>query len=496
MVRVSVDSAGVQADDWSFSPALSADGRFVVFYSQADNLVANDANQRADIFVHDRDPDRNGIFDEGNGVTTRMSVDSAGVEANRDSERCSISGDGRLVVFESLASNLVPNDTNREWDVFLRDRDPDGNGIFDEGNGVTTRISVHNNRRQGDAGSYAPVISTDGMFVAFESFAGNLVNGDTNGVCDIFVRDLVVGTTQRVSVDSSGAEALFDCYNPSISGKGESVAFESASPNLVANDLNQTNDVFVRDLLAKVTERVSVNSAGIEGNGASARGWISGDGQVVAFGSYSSNFDTNAKPAGYQVFVRDRAAGTIKLASQNDAGAPGLGVYTTGISISADGNVVTFVSDSNNLVAFDSNLVSDTFLYDRTIPPLLASWSNYGGGFSGTFGVPNFVATAKPVFDTTIALQVDNSALASTVGVLLVGFGRASIPTNRGGTIFVDVALTVPMALPFFPPPLPFYVPPEPGLVGVVADLQVVELDPGAAFGWSFTPGLELVLGL
>jgi Tol biopolymer transport system component len=434
------------------------------------------------------------IFDVRNGVTTRLSLDSAGREGNHDSMRCSISGDGRYVAFESRATNLVANDTNHDWDVFVRDRDPDGNGIFDEATDTTTRVSVRSNRQQADEGSYAPVLSADGLWVAFESDATNLVNGDANGSTDVFVHDMILGTTRRVSVDSAGLEASTDCYGPSLSGKGECVAFHSAAI-LDANDTNQATDVFVRDLVASVTDRISINSFGTQGDNVSAGAAISGDGQVVAFGSYSSNFDTNGKAAGFQAFVRDRAALTTKLASSNGAGAPGDGIASA-VSISADGADVAFVSDSDNLVANDYNAVRDTFLFDRTIPPILALWSNYGNGFAGSFGVPNFVASADPVFDTTIALQVDNSALANTVGIVFVGFGRASLATKLGGTLLVDFTATAPIALTFFPPPIPVYIPPDPALVGVTADLQVVELDPGAVFGWSFTPGLELQLGL
>nr|HID13858.1 hypothetical protein [Anaerolineae bacterium] len=208
-VRVSVASDGTQGQyGGSNYPALSADGRFVAFWSCATNLVPSDTNGYCDIFVHDRDTDENDVFDEPGKVSTvRVSVASDGTQANGDSDFPSISADGRFVVFESNADNLVANDTNDISDVFLHDRDADEDGIFDEPGEVSTvRVSVASDGAEGNGYSGSAAISADGRYVAFESYATNLVPSDTNGHQDIFLHDWKGGITTRISVSSSGTE--------------------------------------------------------------------------------------------------------------------------------------------------------------------------------------------------------------------------------------------------------------------------------------------------
>ncbi|MCE7948595.1 MAG: hypothetical protein DYG88_14315, partial [Chloroflexi bacterium CFX4] len=165
--RVSVASDGTQANTISLDTAISADGRYVAFESLASTLVSDDTNGVTDIFVHDRQT----------GQTTRVSVASDGAQANGTSTFAAISADGRYVVFDSVAFNLVSGDTNSLFDVFIHDRQT----------GRTSRISVALSGVQGNNGSQRPAISADGRFVGFESTASNLVSGDTNNVSDIFV---------------------------------------------------------------------------------------------------------------------------------------------------------------------------------------------------------------------------------------------------------------------------------------------------------------------
>jgi Tol biopolymer transport system component len=224
---VSVDSSGAQGDGSSGGGhiSISADGRSVAFRSFASNLVAGDTNGFLDVFVHDRET----------GVTTRVSVDSSGAQGNEESEMPSISADGRFVAFHSLGSNLVAGDTNGFFDVFLHDRET----------GVTSRMSVDSSGLQGDNGSYNPSISADGRFVAFESDATNFVAGDSNFTTDVFVYEQATGGTERVSVNSSGADGNDGSILPAISAHGGLVAFESFASNLVAGDTNRSPDVFV-----------------------------------------------------------------------------------------------------------------------------------------------------------------------------------------------------------------------------------------------------------
>jgi Tol biopolymer transport system component len=193
-VRVSVSSTGAQATtNNSFAPSISSTGRYVAFESLASDLIGigGDTNGLRDIFVHDRDTDADGIFDEAGFISTvRVSVDTGGSQSiTGNSSTPSISSTGRFVTFESLARDLIAGDTNGLRDVFFHDRDTDGDGIYDEPGAISTvRVSLDTSGVQANNSSFAPSISPDGKFVAFESMANNLVTGDTNGLTDIFVR--------------------------------------------------------------------------------------------------------------------------------------------------------------------------------------------------------------------------------------------------------------------------------------------------------------------
>jgi hypothetical protein len=284
---VSVDSTGAVGNNGSYWVSLSANGRFVSFGSLAGNLVEGDNNNDFDVFVRDLKT----------GATQRVSVDSAGAEANGSSTVTAISADGRFVAFMSRASNLVTNDNNGNVDdIFLHDLKT----------GATQLVSVDSSGIQGNNGSYDPVLSANGRFVAFSSIADNLVIGDNNGVQDVFVRDLKTGVTQRVSLDSSGAEGNNFSYNHAISANGRYIAFTSTASNLVDGDNNDTYDVFVRDLITGMTQRVSVNSVGIEGNSASSGPTLSANGRFVGFNSDANNLVLGDHNGYADIFVRRR----------------------------------------------------------------------------------------------------------------------------------------------------------------------------------------------
>src|SRR5882672_7332655 len=194
-VRVSVSSAGAEAHGRSFSPALSADGRYVAFVGEADDLVAGDSNGSKDVFVRDRFA----------GTTVRVSVATGGAQASGDSDSPAISADGRYVAFRSFAPDLVSGDANGCPDIFLRDQLA----------GTTVRVSVDSAGLEADGPSELPSLSADGSRLAFSSSATNLVPGDTNFRADAFVRDLLAGTTAHMSVSSSGT--------PGNSGSGEAL---------------------------------------------------------------------------------------------------------------------------------------------------------------------------------------------------------------------------------------------------------------------------------
>jgi Tol biopolymer transport system component len=332
--RVSVSSSGAQAraasdpNTGSSAMDLSADGRYVLFRSDAPNLVPGDTNGKTDAFVHDRVTGKTRrIPPAGVGVTGgvlsangRYAVLDAGgnvfrydlrhgrllrltAGANSWSQGESVSANGRYVAFASNASNLVHGDTNKLPDVFVRD----------VRTGRTTRVSVTSAGKQGvgkrySNGSNAPAISSDGRRVAFHSDMTNLVRGDTNNVPDIFVHDLATGKTQRVNVSSTGRQANAESGGgESFSVDGRYVAFSSQATNLVPDDRNDITDAFVRDLRTNRTQLVSL---GMNGQGDDAS-WIglgaafTRDSRHLLFASWAANLvpgDTNSVA---DVFVRD-----------------------------------------------------------------------------------------------------------------------------------------------------------------------------------------------
>jgi hypothetical protein len=344
--RASVDSVGVQGNNGSYYPSISSDGRFVAFDSSASSLVWGDTNNAYDIFVHDRQT----------GQTTRVSVDSLGVQGNSDSFLPSISSDGRFVTFNSPASNLVPGDTNGYWDVFVHDRQA----------GQTTRVSVDSGGLQGNLHSYSwrPSISSDGRFVAFICEASNLVPGDTNDDGDIFVHDRQTSQTTRVSVDSLGVQGNADSAFAAISSDGRFVALSSEASNLVQGDTNNVTDIFVHDRQTGQTTRVSVDSGGVQGNRSSDPPSISSDGRFVAFSSNASNLvpgDTNNR---HDAFVHNLQTDQTTLVSVDSGGVQGSD-HSYFPSISSDGRFVAFESNASNLVPGDTNAWPDIFFHDQ-----------------------------------------------------------------------------------------------------------------------------------
>jgi Tol biopolymer transport system component len=196
-------------------------------------------------------------------------------------------------VFESIANNLVSDDTNRSFDVFRHDRVT----------GETVRVSVATGGRQGTGASTDARMSDDGNRVVFTSAAFDLVDGDFNGATDIFLRDLAAGTTTRISISLIGGDTDLASTQPAISSDGRVVAFTSAATNLVAGDANTFADIFVRDLAAGTTTRVSVSTNGGEANQPSSSASLSHDGRFVAFLSSATNLVPRA--SGTTAYVRD-----------------------------------------------------------------------------------------------------------------------------------------------------------------------------------------------
>jgi Tol biopolymer transport system component/acetyltransferase-like isoleucine patch superfamily enzyme len=342
--RVSVRTDGTPGNYDSFHPAISADGRYVAFFSYASNLVDGDDNTWADVFVHDRDT----------GVTERVSLHTDGTQGNSASGEPAISLDGRYVAFSSGASNLVGGDDNKLIDVFVHNRST----------GVTERVSVHTDGTPGNHNSFRPEISADGRYVAFFSFAGNLVDGDDNTWEDVFVHDRHTGVTERISRHTDGTPGNDASVFPAISADGRYVAFSSGASNLVDGDDNTWADVFVHDRDTGVTERVSLHTDGTPGNGNSSSSAISADGRYVAFYSHASNLVDGDDNTWGDVFVHDRDTGVTERVSLHTDGTQGNDTSFDG-AISADGRYVAFYSWASSLVDGDSNETMDVFVHDR-----------------------------------------------------------------------------------------------------------------------------------
>ncbi|MEO8456453.1 MAG: calcium-binding protein [Chloroflexota bacterium] len=351
--RISLDSSGDEADNGSYNPDFSSDGRFVAFESSATNLVANDTKGFEDIFVHDLQT----------GETERVSVDSAGNEADGgDSRYPSISGNGRYVAFVSYATNLAPNDSNDLADVFVHDRQT----------GVTERVSVSNTGQQATGAndnSESAEISDDGRFVAFDTNAP-LVAGDTLGKTDVFVRDRQAHTTERISVSSNGDEANDASFYPGMTPDGRYVAFQSRANNLVSDDNNAMQDIFVRDRVLGTTERVSVKTGGAEitGTDGAYDQAISGDGRFILFDTRANGVVSGDNAGKADVFVHDRQTNTTEIESVNASNQRGDNdSYGSDFpnTLSADGRYLVLMSDAANLVPNDSNEHRDIFFRDR-----------------------------------------------------------------------------------------------------------------------------------
>jgi Tol biopolymer transport system component len=474
--RVSVASDGTQADGASYRPSLSADGRWVAFESDADNLVPGDTNSHTDVYVRDR----------VTGVTVRGSV-GQGAESNGVSQFARLSADGVHLAFVSSASNLVAGDTNAKSDVFVRDLVA----------GTNVRASVSSTGKQANGDSERPALASGGNVVAFYSAATNLVGGDTNLRFDAFVHDLTAGTTTRVSVAGDGTQGNDDSFEEmiSLSGDGNLVAFGSLATNLVPGDVNRSADIFVHDVAAATTELASVATGGAQGDQESQRPVISDDGTRVLFLSASRVFDARKTTSLPSAFLRDRVAATTVLASmgcsQVEADAA---VFAP--ALSADGETAVFLTAATNLSSNDTNGVADDYAADFSLTPAPAARSSYGVGWPGTLGTPALTASANPALGSAFDLSVDNSRPIYAVGFELIGVAPLDQPTRYDGRLLVAPLAILVQALAPGTTDFPVTVPADDAICNVAVYLQVIILDPGASAGFSFTPGLELDVGI
>jgi hypothetical protein len=331
---VSVSSTGVFGNNHSTLPSISANGNIVAFMSTAYNLVPGDSNGIADIFVHDYNT----------GITEIVSDRGVGTPSGGlGNESPDISDDGRYVVFESY-DRLVPEDDSGYADVFLHDRLT----------GLKTVIS-----RSGNGASHYGKISGDGNYVIFSSLAHNFGPVDTNGSRDVYLYDIQNDTYELLSVDNAGVQSNGSSYNSSINYDGTIITYMSQASNLVPNDTNASNDIFVRDRVSGTTVRVDVGDNGKQ-SGNSHYPDVSADGRYVTFQAMGKI--TRYKSSTYNVYVRDLQEWTIEAVSLGDNSKFGT-LQSTNPKISSDGRYISFFS-AESLMPSDINNSGDTYVRD------------------------------------------------------------------------------------------------------------------------------------
>jgi Tol biopolymer transport system component len=340
-------TAGANGD--SGDPALSADGRYLAFDTAADNLVAGDTNNAVDVLVYDRLA----------ASFTLVSLADDGSPANAGGEDPAISEDGRYVAFASR-SGLVPQDEYAS-DVFVRDL-------------LAARTVIASSGPDGSPGgadSYAPAMSADGRTVAFTSHAVfdelDVVNctneAFVESCADVYVKDLLSGAIQRVSVTSGGGGNDGTSQAASISADGRFVAFSSTATDLIAADTNGVADIFVHDRITGTTARVSVATDGREANSASTDPSLSADGRFVAFTSTATNLTADVNGVA-DVFLHDRTTASTGRVSISGTGHEADDASDQA-AVTADGTTVAFSSRAGNLVSDDSNFhTRDVFVHE------------------------------------------------------------------------------------------------------------------------------------
>jgi hypothetical protein len=401
-------------------PQLAADGRSVVFVSSATNLVAGTDSNGAFRDVYLRDVVQ--------GTTTRISADANGVQGNGDSTSIAVNPTGAtsLIVFSSTSDNLAPGDSLTFEQVYLK------NPV----SGAIVPVSVTAGGEYGDGDSYSPVISGNGQFVAFITFASNLFDDDTFFEADVAVKNLATGAFTLVSADAAGAQVGGNISGVSISDDGRYVAFASDADGLVTGDANGKLDVFVKDLLTGTLTLVSKDALGAVGNGNSTDPVLSGDGQFLAFVSDSTNLVTGDTNGVADVFRADLSGGLVRVNTLPD-GTQAAGLSGT-VSISQGGRYVAFASEASNLVAGDANTSADVFVKDvQTGAIYLVSQSSTGALGNSHSLAPSLSRDGRTVAYASVATNLAVNDVNAFQDVFLTTLNQAPAIVLTG-TLAID----------------------------------------------------------
>ena len=364
---VSRNGLSVAGNEESTGPAISDDGRFVAFFSHANNLVNGDTNDQRDVFVYDRRRDRiervsvSSRGEQGTGVDDAEELEEHGGLHALEGHPPSISADGRFVVFWTGLNGLVRGDTDDVIDVFVHDRRTN----------KTRRVSKGVGGVPADGASRRAKINGPGTLVVFDSEATNLVADDTNGKMDIFAYDLVRGRLRMLTRAADGSQTNDDSLEPHLDFSGRIVAFTSWASNLVASDVNNTRDAFVLDRGTSEVELISRAPNGAQLPAPTFEAGPSPDGRYVAIMTLASIVPQVTA----NIFLFDRQTKQLEQLNVNSQGQPGdplvIGTIDEPIAdpsvpaMSAGAKSVAFWSTAANLVAGDSNGAGDVFIRER-----------------------------------------------------------------------------------------------------------------------------------
>ena len=403
---VSLTPGNLAGDLASYGPEISGDGRWVVFLSDATDLVPGDTNGFGDAFLRDM----------VQGQTTRVSVGVVGNQGNGLTKGVAISEDGLWTAFSSTSSNLLVNPINNLYaDIYLRDRQGVSLQLITSalGGGLTDHESVE------------PSLSADGGVVVFRSEATNLVANDNNSYRDIFRHEVATGKTTLVSVDSNGNQANDHCLRPSVSGDGQRVVYDSRATNLAPGDTNQTEDVFGYLVPQKSTFRISVAPGGAQASGERAR--ISGDGKRVAFESAAMNLVPGDTGVDWDVFLVDLGSMQVVRVSVDSMGNESFGP-SGGASIDGDGTLVGYWTFAP--FPGDTNVESDVYVSD----PVPAGRGYCTAGTSANGCQVNLQASGVPSRSLASGYTLDAAGVeGSKNGIFYFGTnGRQANPWGTG----------------------------------------------------------------
>lgn len=376
----------------SYQAKISANGQYVALVSPS-GLTADDVDGiTSQIFLYDT-----------RGKTMRLlSKATDGALGNAMSAYPNVSSDGQVLVFLSSATNLVANDTNETWDLFLRDRKTN----------KTIRIDVSSSGAQAGSGvtNGTTGMSADGRYVAFSSYSDNLVTGDTSSE-DVFLRDVKAGQTTRISAPVKQTGFDGQSRYPSVSSDGRFIAFQSGSSKLTADDSDDTNsDIFVYDRSSKKATKITKNA---DGNSLLPK--ISGNGRYVAFMSQASNLVANDTNGAWDTFVYDRQTDKTARVNVTPQGAQSSGdglFMAVGVDVSADGRFISFESAAKDLSGNDTDQSTDVFLRDRLLN------TQKSADIKMTLSAPTTVTQGQSYSYTVTVANLGASAASSTTAVV------------------------------------------------------------------------------